>query len=116
MSGPKVFQYEDFRQFLKDYFEYKKTLNTSFTYGIWARLLKVNARSTLTMVLTGKREIGPKLMAKFIEYFQFSPPEAEYFRELILMSKLKRDPRVQKILNANVQRIIKQTGSVLKLF
>ncbi len=84
---PQLSQFLDYRTFLAEHAAAQKRRNPRWSYGAWARRLGVGGTATLTRIVQGERNPGPKLVDKLIEYFNFSPLESDYFRKLVKLGK-----------------------------
>ena len=93
-----VRKFNDYRSFLVAHVQDAKRTNPSWTYGMWVRKLGLKDVSSVAKIIQGKREPGPQVTEKFIRYFEFSPKDAEYFRDLIRLHKFKNDPRLSVLL------------------
>lgn len=106
-SGPFVTRFGDYRAFLLAHAQEKKRSNPRWTFGAWAKRLGLKTTSSLTKVINGQRNPGPEITDKLIDYFSFSNGEANYFRDLVQLHKVKRDPRLSVVL---MERLQSQTG------
>ena len=97
-----VLPFADFRAFLNAYAQEMKNRQPMWSFGAWSKHLGLSTTSSLTKVLRGERNPGPRMVEKFIEYFSFSPEEEVHFRELVSLKKLSRDPRLSALLAQNV--------------
>lgn len=86
-----IFDYSDYRKFLRDFNDMKKRVNPSWSFGLWASKLGLNSISSITMILNGQRHAGKKIQASLIKYFQFNSKEAYYFEELVKIAKSSKD-------------------------
>ncbi len=85
-----IFEYLDYRKFLRDYYEEKKKENPFFSYKLLGRMVDID-QSYLAKVLIKERHIAPKAIKKFVDYFRFDKNEAEYFETLVHFVKAKTD-------------------------
>lgn len=102
MNIPNIYDFQDYRDFLKAWFEYKKSSSDYWSYGLWARKLGLKTTSALTMVIKKDRHAGPKMVEKFITYFDLSTDSQNYFKELVRLNKVtKSDPKLLVMLTGN---------------
>ena len=94
MKATDVFSFCDYRSFLKAYAEDCRQTNPRWTYGAWAKRLRLGGTATLTMILNGQREAGPQLVDKFCNYFKFDARQATYFRNLVYLHKVNDNPEL----------------------
>ena len=83
MKTQEIFDYTDYRTFLKDHFQFKKLDQPQFSLGVWSKRLGVSSTAVLANILNGKRNPGEMISEKFITYFGFAPKEQQYFQDLI---------------------------------
>ena len=83
MKKPEIYDYLDYREYLKDFYSYNKSINARFSYRTFAEIAKLNTRSYLKMVIDGKRNLTHKLMFKVAEACELHGNEAKYFYTLI---------------------------------
>jgi len=102
-----IFDYSNFCDFMRAYFEEKKSENPSFSYEAWARKLEGVSKSSLVMVLGGKRVPGKDFVEKLIEYYHFSREEAQYFRCLVSLSKVSADGQLEEKLTRHAKAHLK---------
>lgn len=93
-----VLHYSDYRAFLISHAQHMKTRNQRWSYGAWAKRLGLKTTSSITKIVQGKRNPGDSITEKLVDYFKFSPQEAHYFRDLIRLHKVKKDPRLAVVL------------------
>ncbi len=86
----KIFEYLDYRDYLREFYEEKKGENPFFSYKLFGRMVDID-QSYLAKVLIKARHIAEKSIKKFIEYFSFDQQEAEYFETLVHFIKAKSD-------------------------
>lgn len=108
-----LFEFSDYRSFLADYHARKKRQNPAWSYGLWAQKLGLKDNSALIKIVGGKREAGPLLSQKFIEYFKLGTKEAAYFQELVKISKFKHDPEIFPVLKRRLQQMNPKLGNTL---
>lgn len=89
-----IFDYSDYRKFLREFYEVEKSLDPTFSYRVFATAVNMDA-SLLLKILQGKRHVSPKCVESFIEFFRFKEGKAEYFREMVAYGKAKSDEQVR---------------------
>lgn len=89
-----IYDYSDYRKFLQEFYELEKSLDSSFSYRVFAAAVGMDA-SLLLKILQGKRHISPKCIDDFVNFFHFKDAKAEYFREMIAYGKAKNDKDVR---------------------
>jgi len=89
MIRPRVFNYMDYRLFLKDMYDYKKSINPQFSENafIFAAGFGKNSRGYLGLILKSKRNLTPKSIIGFSEAMGLNAKEAIFFENLVLFSQ-----------------------------
>jgi uncharacterized protein (TIGR02147 family) len=81
---PVIFEYIDFRKYLKNYYTIRRSYDPSFSHASICRGLgQANARSYFNNVVKGRVPITPTFIDRFIILFELKPDEAKYFRALV---------------------------------
>jgi uncharacterized protein (TIGR02147 family) len=107
---PNIYEYIDYRKFLRDLIAEKKIANSGYSCRVLASRLGISA-ATLVRILNGKRNLSKKLLPKFVEYLKLRERSAEYLRLLVQLAHVKgpekKNAIYQKILDFRSERIKK---------
>lgn len=87
-----VLTYTDVCAFLQDFYTFKKSINSKFSYTSWAAELGEVDRSYLRLVCLGKRPVNENLQRSMIQYFNFDEQGSSYFA-LLAGSGRARNPQ-----------------------
>ena len=112
---PNIIEYKDYRSFFSDFISYKKSSNPFWSYGVWAKDLGLTGASTLSMIMSGKRNPSTKLCQNFSNYFDFNDEQTDYFVNLVKIQKLtKNNPELTTmLLQQNKKKIPAKKGKPL---
>ena len=91
-------QFTDYRTFLIAHSQDMKRIRPEWSYGSWAKRLGLKATSSITKILHGEREPGDQITEQLVNYFQFDERDATYFRDLVRLNKIRKDPRLSLLL------------------
>lgn len=94
----RIQNFSDYRVFLQAHAQDMKKHKTTWSYGLWAKSLGLKTTSSLTKIIQGQREPGPQMTDKIVRYFCFDHKQAQYFKDLIRLQKIKNDPRLSVLL------------------
>lgn len=83
-----IFEYLDYRCFLKDFYGEKKSRQSFFSYRLFGAKVGVDA-SYLVKVLIKARHISDSSIARFADFCGLGDREAEYFEALVHFAKAK---------------------------
>ena len=103
-----LFEYTDYRVFLRDYYTGRKQRQPQWGLESWARQLNIRSKSMLGMILNGQRHPGPRLVDSLQSYFRFSKEEGRYFSDLVGVTKNNRNESIQFLLK---ERLAKSRSS-----
>ncbi len=85
----KIYDYLDFKSYLKDYYTYKKKSNKNFSYRYIAQKVGFKSAGQFTQILKGQLNLSQKLLPKFISFLKLTKREAEYFELLVNFNQAK---------------------------
>jgi uncharacterized protein (TIGR02147 family) len=88
-DGPSVFQFTDYREYLKAYYEYQKRRSPAFSYRYFARKANINSSGFYKNVIDGKRSLGRSLILKFSEAMKLRNKEADYFENMVYFGEAR---------------------------
>jgi uncharacterized protein (TIGR02147 family) len=82
-----IFEYIDYRAFLRDFYQESKSTKKFFSYRYFAGKAGLNAPILLKLVIDGKRNLSRKTVDKFIAGINLKEKAAVYFRTLVLFNQ-----------------------------
>lgn len=83
-----VFEYFDYRDYLKDFYNERKATHSFFSYRYFGNKIEVDS-SYLLKVLLKKRHLSEQSITRVIPFCGLSGTEAEYFHTLFFFNKAK---------------------------
>lgn len=95
-----IYQYDDFRIYLRDAFEARKKKDPSFSYRKFAQEAEIRNPGYLVDVIKGKRNLGGKVLAKVAGIFSIKPAEAEFLNLIVAYGQCKRPEEKQEFYRA----------------
>lgn len=94
---PVVFSFLDHREFLRSWYEWKKTATRGFSYRSFASKAGFSSMSFLRDVIEGRRNISDDSVEKFVAAIGLVDDASEYFRELVRYNReTDHDKRAQQ--------------------
>lgn len=105
-----IFDYIDYRQYLKDAYGERRAENVRFSYRYIAGKVGFASPGFFANVLSGKKDISLKLVLKFAELFRLGRKEKEYFETLVLFTKATGTSEKKDYLD----RLLAMRGSNIK--
>jgi uncharacterized protein (TIGR02147 family) len=77
-----IYNYTDYRFFLKDYYSHQKKITRSFSFRYFAAKAGVSA-SVLKDIMAGRRRLSLAVMQKYAAAMNLTPKETEYFGAVV---------------------------------
>ena len=84
-----VFQYLDYRQFLREWYEAAKASRASFSFRIFSKKAGFTSPNFLKLVMDGKRNLSEESLVKFALALRLNKQESEFFRNLVFFNQAK---------------------------
>ncbi len=84
-----IYEYLDYRQYLKDMVEEKRATGRPFSMRQFSKAAGFSSSGYLAMVIDGKRNLTPAPIRKFCKGLKLKKHEAEFFENLVLMNQAK---------------------------
>lgn len=84
-----VFEHTDYRQFLNEHYNEKKTLNKAFSHRFIADRVGFKSGGHFSQIISGKANISITFIEKFAEFLKMNKREASYFQNMVLFNQAK---------------------------
>ena len=102
-----LFDYDDFRKFMQDYFEEQKKMRAVFSHRFFAAKAGFSSSSYCLNVIRGRFNLTPKSIEKISKAMDFEPLQKEYFEALVQYNQAQqvdeRDQAWKQILQIRKQ-------------
>jgi uncharacterized protein (TIGR02147 family) len=82
-----IFEYQDYRSYLRDYYKEQKAEKRYFSYKYFSEKAGIKAPSFLFYIIEGKRNLTKNTMLKISQAIGHSREEAEYFESLAFFNQ-----------------------------
>lgn len=80
---PKVFDFNQPREFLSAYYAHRKALHPHFSLRAWAQQMGFKGHASLLFLLNGRREVKPIHVEKIVKGLKLNFEEESYFKNLV---------------------------------
>lgn len=80
---PSIFQYSDYRAFLRDHFAYMKATHASYSFRTFSRLAGFNSPNFLQLVYDGKRNLSNESVERVANAFRLNKSETSFLSSLV---------------------------------
>lgn len=102
---PSIFDYLDYRIFLKDIFNFKKQNNSLYSYRVFAGKAGFSSPNFLKLIIDGKRNLSNEGVGKVARGFELKKQERDYFENLVYMNQAsnhaEKDHYYKKMMTVN---------------
>ena len=78
-----IFEYSDYRRFLRDFYRARKASEAGFSYRLFSRRAKLGSPNYLKLVIDGERNLSPKMARRFGEACGLEGDALECFEALV---------------------------------
>ncbi|HKY62482.1 MAG TPA: TIGR02147 family protein [bacterium] len=86
-----IFDFTDYRRFLKKKFEEAKARNALFSYRAFNRLAGIQSSGFLKLVMDGKRNLAEEGIEKIARGFKLNESEKKYFHSLVRFNQARNN-------------------------
>jgi uncharacterized protein (TIGR02147 family) len=87
----RIFEYDDYRLFLKDYYEEQKSIQPSFSYRFFAKKSGLSSQSLFVDVVKGRLNLTMKTIPKMVRGLGLRGRAASFFKNLVLFNQSRED-------------------------
>jgi len=89
LSGEAIFEYDNYRTFLKDYFAEQRKCNRFFSHRYFAMKAGFNSHSFCDNVIKGKRNLTMDSMRRMMKGLRLKGKAASFFQALVMYNQAK---------------------------
>lgn len=89
VSQKSIFQYDNYREFLKDYYAHAKSKNRGFSFRVFSRIAGFKGGNVLKRVMDGDHNLSREGIEKFAKALHLGVEETKFFRSLVQMNQAK---------------------------
>lgn len=102
-TSPLIFEYSDYRLYLKDTYEFLKITTTYFSYRYFSNKAGFKSPNFLKLVIDGDRNLSPTTVEAFNKALGHSPSESRFFKNLVDFCQSKTMAQKAKAGKALIQ-------------
>lgn len=88
-----IFLYDNFREFLSDFYNEKKK-SSDYSYRVFSKKAGIKSPNYLALVISGKRDLSISNIHQFAAALELSNDEVEYFETLVLLEQAVQSDEV----------------------
>lgn len=106
-----LFEYSDYRQFLRDYYEFARSKNKKFSFRFFSRLAGFKSSGSILKVMNGQNNLSKDAIPNLAAAMKLNKEEAEFFENLVSFNQSKtaqeRQVFAQRLLKSQTYRKLK---------
>lgn len=95
----EIFNYNNYREYLRDFFEEKKSQKSQFSHRVFAKKAGLASAAHLGLVIKNQRNLTLETIEKFSKGLGLKGREKEYFRQLVLFNQTQSPEEKMKHLD-----------------
>jgi uncharacterized protein (TIGR02147 family) len=84
-----LFEYMNYRDFLRDFYEEKKAAHSFYSYRLFSQQAGFKSPNFLKLVIEAERNLSKESVFKFCKALRLNKKEAEYFENLVFFNQSK---------------------------
>jgi uncharacterized protein (TIGR02147 family) len=88
-SDISIFNYDNFRTYLKEFYTHAKLKNKKFSYRYFSKMAGFKSPNFLKQVMDGQSNLSPESINKFAKVLKLNGEETLFFRNLVLLNQAK---------------------------
>jgi len=86
---PKIFEYTNYRDFLRDCYSHLKVTTENFSYRYFAKKAGIGSASYMHLIISGNRNLSKDYVPKFSSALGLTKKEQQYFDALVSFNQAK---------------------------
>src|SRR4051812_14857121 len=86
---PDILKYSNYRQFLIDFFEFKKSQVPKYSLRSFAEAANFPSHSHVKYIMEGRRNLTKKTLYKIVQALELSGAQADFFEKLVFFNQAK---------------------------
>jgi len=105
VSMPNINTYISAYKYLSDYYEYRKNLDSKFSYELWSVELGFKSKSSVNMICRGQKIISDSLIQSFSDKVGLNPAQKDYFYLLANYQNAKKPVLKRAYLDKIIEQV-----------
>lgn len=102
----KIYEYLDYREFLQDYYNLKKSSSPYFSLRVFSDKIGFKAKDFISRVMNGEKNLSPSSVSKIASGLNLSVRERSFFEALVFFNQAESTKERDNAF-AQIQQILK---------
>jgi uncharacterized protein (TIGR02147 family) len=103
--GIRAYDYQDYRRYLEEWFDHRKSLNRHFSHRLFAAKAGIKSCGYFTEVVNGTRNLSRAALPRFVKGLGLDAAEAAYFERLVAFNHAKTSSSKQALYAQLIQAL-----------
>jgi uncharacterized protein (TIGR02147 family) len=95
-SPVHIFEYQDYRQFLRDFYAAQKAKSRAFSHRAFSKRAGLSSSNYLGLVMKGARDLSSEMAPRFAKACGLAKREADFFCDLVAYGQAKTAAEKQR--------------------
>jgi uncharacterized protein (TIGR02147 family) len=96
-GGPvHIFEYLDYRHYLRDFYTSEKAKSPAFSHRAFSRRAGLRSSNYLSLVMKGERDLSSEMAPRFAKACRLAKSEADFFCDLVAYGQAKSTAEKQR--------------------
>lgn len=91
-----IFEYQDYRQFLRDFYSAQKAKSRAFSHRSFCKRAGLSSSNYLSLVMKGERDLSSEMAPRFAKACGLAKREADFFCDLVAYGQAKTTDEKQR--------------------
>jgi uncharacterized protein (TIGR02147 family) len=91
-----VFDFDNYREYLRNYFEESKALNSRYSLRLFSNKLGFSSKDFILRIMNGEKNLTPSSILKIMNGLQMNEDESSYFEALVLLCQATTEEERQQ--------------------
>lgn len=91
-----VFEYLDYRQYLRDFYASQKAKSAAFSHRAFSRRAGLRSSNYLSLIMKGERDLSSEMAPRFAKACGLAKSEADFFCDLVAYGQAKTTEEKQR--------------------
>lgn len=87
LSAPRLIQYDNYRGFLRDWYQHFKSLNAKVSFRFLSQRTGLKSPNYWKLIMEGDRKLSNEMIPRFAKTLKLEELESHYFHHLVLMNQ-----------------------------
>ena len=111
---PLIEKYRDYRKFLSDYYAFKKSHRSGFSFRKFSSKAGLKSPNYLQLVMRGDRNLSEEIAVNVANAMELSISQKKYFISLIRQENAKTDDELSKAKEASLVALKKLVSKYMQ--